>query len=266
MLFVIVFVYKMIIRMIDKDDVFVLILLLCCFGSLWMLWLFVCCYSGLFIVWLLVLVVLLVVMLSLFFVVKQMIDYGFISGGQINCVFVLLMLVVVVLVLVMVVWFFFVLLLGEKVVVDLCSCLYVYLIQFGVGFYDCSCSGELVLCLIVDSELLCSVVGLIMLVVLCSSVIVVGSLVMLFVISLRLVVWLLFGILLVVLLIIIGVCKLCMVVCSSQDCIVDVNSLVSEMLGVVCMVQVYVCEFYECGCFDKVLGDVIGVVCWCIGV
>jgi ATP-binding cassette subfamily B protein len=46
--------------------------------------------------------------------VKQMIDHGFTSGGQINRAFALLMLVAVVLALATAARFFFVSLLGEK--------------------------------------------------------------------------------------------------------------------------------------------------------
>ena len=88
-------------------------------GSLGTLWPFVRRHSGLFTAWLLALAVSSAATLSLPPAVKQMIDHGFTSGGQINRAFALLMLVAVVLALATAARFFFVALLGEKVAADL---------------------------------------------------------------------------------------------------------------------------------------------------
>ena len=90
-------------------------------GSLNTLWPFVRRHVGLFSAWLVALAVSSVATLSLPVAVRQMIDHGFTSGGQINKAFALLFLVAVVLALATAARFFFVSLLGEKVVADLRS-------------------------------------------------------------------------------------------------------------------------------------------------
>lgn len=227
-------------------------------GSLRTLWPFVQRHSGLFTAWLLALAVSSAATLSLPPAVKQMIDHGFSSGGQINRAFALLMLVAVVMALGTAARFYFVSLLGEKVVADLRSQLYAHLIQLGAGFHDRSRSGELVSRLTADTELLRSVVGSTMSVALRSTVTVIGSLAMLFVTSPRLAAWSLLGIPLAVLPIIIGARKLRTVARNSQDRIADANSLASETLGAVRTVQAHAREPYESGRFDKALGDAIG--------
>ncbi len=227
-------------------------------GSLATLWPFVRRHAGLFTAWLLALAVSSAATLSLPPAVKQMIDHGFDSGGQINQAFALLMLVAVVLALATAARFFFVSLLGEKVVADLRSRLYAHLIQLGAGFHDRSRSGELVSRLTADSELLRSVIGSTMSVALRSVVTVIGSLAMLFVTSPRLAAWSLLGIPLAVLPIVLGARKLRSVARASQDRVADANSLAAETLGSVRTVQAHAREPYERGRFDHALGDAIG--------
>ncbi|HYQ24870.1 ABC transporter transmembrane domain-containing protein [Stenotrophomonas sp.] len=243
--------------MTDKDETSASTPPLRRLGSLRTLWPFVRRHSGLFTAWLLALAVSSAATLSLPPAVKQMIDHGFSSGGQINRAFALLMLVAVVMALGTAARFYFVSLLGEKVVADLRSQLYAHLIQLGAGFHDRSRSGELVSRLTADTELLRSVVGSTMSVALRSSVTVVGSLAMLFVTSPRLAAWSLLGIPLAVLPIIIGARKLRVVARNSQDRIADANSLASETLGAVRTVQAHAREPYERGRFDHALGDAI---------
>ncbi|WP_313053845.1 ABC transporter transmembrane domain-containing protein [Stenotrophomonas cyclobalanopsidis] len=243
--------------MTDKDETSAATPPLRRLGSLRTLWPFVRRHSGLFTAWLLALAVSSAATLSLPPAVKQMIDHGFSSGGQINRAFALLMLVAVVMALGTAARFYFVSLLGEKVVADLRSQLYAHLIQLGAGFHDRSRSGELVSRLTADTELLRSVVGSTMSLALRSSVTVVGSLAMLFVTSPRLAAWSLLGIPLAVLPIIIGARKLRVVARNSQDRIADANSLASETLGAVRTVQAHAREPYERGRFDHALGDAI---------
>src|SRR5689334_6783752 len=82
-------------------------------GSLGTLWPFVRRHGGLFAAWLVALAVSSAATLSLPPAVKQMIDHGFNSDGQINRAFALLFLVAVVLALATAARFFFVSLLGE---------------------------------------------------------------------------------------------------------------------------------------------------------
>jgi len=227
-------------------------------GSLNTLWPFVRRHVGLFSAWLVALAVSSVATLSLPVAVRQMIDHGFNSGGQINKAFALLFLVAVVLALATAARFFFVSLLGEKVVADLRSRLYAHLITLGAGFHDRSRSGELVSRLTADSELLRSVIGSTMSVALRSSVTVIGSLVMLFVTSPHLAAWSLVGIPLAVLPIIIGARRLRSIARASQDRIADANSLASETLGAVRTVQAHAREPYERGRFNAALSDAIG--------
>lgn len=226
-------------------------------GSLGTLWPFVRRHGGLFAAWLVALAVSSAATLSLPPAVKQMIDHGFNSDGQINRAFALLFLVAVVLALATAARFFFVSLLGEKVVADLRSRLYAHLIALGAGFHDRSRSGELVSRLTADSELLRSVIGSTMSVALRSSVTVVGSLVMLFVTSPRLAAWSLVGIPLAVLPIIIGARRLRGISRASQDRIADANSLAAETLSAVRTVQAHAREPYERGRFNAALGESI---------
>jgi len=226
-------------------------------GSLGTLWPFVRRHAGLFSSWLVALAVSSAATLSLPPAVKQMIDHGFNSNGQINRAFALLFLVAVVLALATAARFFFVSLLGEKVVADLRSRLYAHLIALGAGFHDRSRSGELVSRLTADSELLRSVIGSTMSVALRSSVTVVGSLVMLFVTSPRLAAWSLVGIPLAVLPIIIGARRLRGISRASQDRIADANSLAAETLGAVRTVQAHAREPYERGRFNAALAESI---------
>ncbi|WP_313342485.1 ABC transporter transmembrane domain-containing protein [Stenotrophomonas sp.] len=226
-------------------------------GSLGTLWPFVRRHAGLFSAWLVALAVSSAATLSLPPAVKQMIDHGFNSNGQINRAFALLFLVAVVLALATAARFFFVSLLGEKVVADLRSRLYAHLIALGAGFHDRSRSGELVSRLTADSELLRSVIGSTMSVALRSSVTVVGSLVMLFVTSPRLAAWSLVGIPLAVLPIIIGARRLRGISRASQDRIADANSLAAETLGAVRTVQAHAREPYERGRFNAALAESI---------
>jgi len=227
-------------------------------GSLNTLWPFVRRHVGLFSAWLVALAISSVATLSLPVAVRQMIDHGFTSGGQINKAFALLFLVAVVLALATAARFFFVSLLGEKVVADLRSRLYAHLITLGASFHDRSRSGELVSRLTADSELLRSVIGSTMSVALRSTVTVIGSLVMLFVTSPHLAAWSLVGIPLAVLPIIIGARRLRNIARASQDRIADANSLASETLGAVRTVQAHAREPYERGRFNAALGDAIG--------
>ncbi len=226
-------------------------------GSLGTLWPFVRRHAGLFSAWLVALAVSSAATLSLPPAVKQMIDHGFNSNGQINRAFALLFLVAVVLALATAARFFFVSLLGEKVVADLRSRLYAHLISLGAGFHDRSRSGELVSRLTADSELLRSVIGSTMSVALRSSVTVVGSLVMLFVTSPRLAAWSLVGIPLAVLPIIIGARRLRGISRASQDRIADANSLAAETLGAVRTVQAHAREPYERNRFNAALAESI---------
>jgi len=226
-------------------------------GSLRTLWPFVRRHLGLFSAWLVALAVSSAATLSLPPAVKQMIDHGFSSGGQINRAFALLMLVAVVLALATSARFFFVSLLGERVVADLRGQLYAHLITLGAGFHDRTRSGELVSRLTADSELLRSVIGSTMSVALRSSVTVVGSLAMLFVTSPRLAAWSLLGIPLAVLPIILGARRLRTVARDSQDRIADANTLAAETLGAVRTVQAHAREPYEQGRFNSALADAI---------
>ena len=226
-------------------------------GSLGTLWPFVRRHIGLFSAWLVALAVSSAATLSLPPAVKQMIDHGFSSDGDINRAFALLFLVAVVLALATAARFFFVSMLGEKVVADLRSRLYAHLISLGAGFHDRSRSGELVSRLTADSELLRSVIGSTMSVALRSSVTVVGSLTMLFITSPRLAAWSLVGIPLAILPILIGAARLRHISRASQDRIADANSLAAETLGAVRTVQAHAREPYERGRFNAALGESI---------
>ncbi|MET0288267.1 MAG: ABC transporter transmembrane domain-containing protein [Pseudoxanthomonas sp.] len=222
-------------------------------GSLRALWPFVMRQKGLFSAWLLSLGVASVATLSFPAAVKQMIDRGFNSGGNIDRTFLLLFAVAVVLALASAARFYFVSLLGERVVADLRQRLYAHLITLDADFHDRTRSGELVSRLSADSELLRSVVGSSMSVALRSTVTVIGSMVMLFVSNPRLAGFALIGIPVAVLPIILGARRLSKASRVSQDRVADANTLASETLGAVRTVQAHAREPYERSRFESAL-------------
>ena len=222
-------------------------------GTLRALWPFVMRQRGLFIAWLFALAAASVATLSLPVAVKQMIDGGFSSAGNIDRAFALLFLVALALALASAARFYFVSLLGERVVADLRQQLYAHLIGLDAGLHDRSRSGELVSRLTADAELLRSVVGSSMSVALRSTVTVVGSLVMLFVTQPRLASYALFGIPLAVLPIVLGGRRIQKVSRASQDRVADANALATEALGAVRTVQAHAREPYERGRFGEAI-------------
>lgn len=218
-------------------------------GTLRALWPFVMRQRGLFGAWLVALAAASAATLSLPVAVKQMIDRGFSSAGNIDRAFALLFLVALALAVASAARFYFVSLLGERVVADLRQRLYAHLMALDAGFHDRSRSGELVSRLTADAELLRSVVGSSMSVALRSSVTVLGSLLMLFVTQPRLAAYALFGIPLAVLPIVLGGRRIQKISRASQDRVADANALASEALGAVRTVQAHAREPYERGRF-----------------
>ncbi len=214
-------------------------------GTLRALWPFVMRQRGLFAAWLVALAAASAATLSLPLAVKQMIDRGFSSAGNIDRAFALLFLVALALALASAARFYFVSLLGERVVADLRQRLYAHLIGLDAGFHDRNRSGELVSRLTADAELLRSVVGSSMSVALRSSVTVVGSLAMLFVTQPRLAAYAVFGIPLAVLPIVFGGRRIQKISRASQDRVADANTLAAEALGAVRTVQAHAREPYE---------------------
>ncbi|HEX2083439.1 MAG TPA: ABC transporter transmembrane domain-containing protein [Xanthomonadaceae bacterium] len=214
-------------------------------GTLRALWPFVMRQRGLFCAWLVALAAASAATLSLPVAVKQMIDRGFSSAGNIDRAFALLFLVALALALASAARFYFVSLLGERVVADLRQRLYAHLIALDAGFHDRNRSGELVSRLTADAELLRSVVGSSMSVALRSSVTVVGSLAMLFVTQPRLASYALVGIPLAVLPIVLGGRRIQKMSRASQDRVADANTLAAEALGAVRTVQAHAREPYE---------------------
>ena len=212
---------------------------------------------GLFCAWLVALAAASAATLSLPLAVKQMIDRGFSSAGNIDRAFALLFLVALALALASAARFYFVSLLGERVVADLRQRLYAHLIGLDAGFHDRNRSGELVSRLTADAELLRSVVGSSMSVALRSSVTVVGSLAMLFVTQPRLASYAVFGIPLAVLPIVIGGRRIQKISRASQDRVADANTLASEALGAVRTVQAHAREPYERARFGEAIAVAI---------
>ena len=220
-------------------------------GTLRALWPFVMRQRGLFAAWLVALAAASAATLSLPLAVRQMIDRGFSSAGNIDRAFGLLFLVALALALASAARFYFVSLLGERVVADLRERLYSHLINLDIGFHDRNRSGELVSRLTADAELLRSVVGSSMSVALRSSITVVGSLVMLFVTSPHLAAYAMLGIPLSVLPIVFAGRRVQKVSRASQDRVADANALASETLGAVRTVQAHAREPYEFGRFGE---------------
>ena len=227
-------------------------------GTLRALWPFVMRQRGLFAAWLLALAAASAATLSLPLAVKQMIDRGFSSAGNIDRAFLLLFGVAVALALASAARFYFVSLLGERVVADLRRRLYAHLIGLDAGFHDRNRSGELVSRLTADAELLRSVVGSSMSVALRSLVTVVGSLAMLFVTQPRLATYAIFGIPLAVLPIVLGGRRIQKISRASQDRIADANALAAEALGAVRTVQAHAREPFERRRFGETIDIAVG--------
>src|SRR5688500_15976002 len=173
-------------------------------GTLRALWPFVMRHKPLFFAWLVALAASSAATLSLPIAVRQMIDQGFSSAGNIDAAFALLFVVTLALAFATAARFFFVSLLGERVVADLRNRLYSHLVGLDQAFFERTRSGELVSRLSADTELLRSVVGSSMSVALRSVVMVLGSMAMLVVTSPRLAAFTLVGIPLFVLPLVLG--------------------------------------------------------------
>lgn len=209
------------------------------------LWPFVMRQRGLFAAWLIALALSSVATLSLPVAVRGMIDQGFADADRIDATFAVLLLVAIALALFTAARFFFVSLLGERVVADLRTRLYGHLLDLDQAFFERNRSGDLVSRLSADTELLRSVVGSTMSVALRSTVMVLGSMVMLVVTSPRLAAFTLIGIPLFVLPLVLGGRRLEKISRQSQDRIADANALANETLGAIRTVQAHAREPYE---------------------
>lgn len=209
------------------------------------LWPFVMRQRGLFAAWLIALALSSVATLSLPVAVRGMIDQGFADADRIDATFAVLLLVAIALALFTAARFFFVSLLGERVVADLRTRLYGHLLDLDQTFFERNRSGDLVSRLSADTELLRAVVGSTMSVALRSTVMVLGSMVMLVVTSPRLAAFTLIGIPLFVLPLVLGGRRLEKISRKSQDRIADANALANETLGAIRTVQAHAREPYE---------------------
>ena len=209
------------------------------------LWPFVMRQRGLFAAWLIALALSSVATLSLPVAVRGMIDQGFADADRIDATFAVLLLVAIALALFTAARFFFVSLLGERVVADLRTRLHGHLLDLDQAFFERNRSGDLVSRLSADTELLRSVVGSTMSVALRSTVMVLGSMVMLVVTSPRLAAFTLIGIPLFVLPLVLGGRRLEKISRQSQDRIADANALANETLGAIRTVQAHAREPYE---------------------
>ncbi len=218
-------------------------------GALRTLWPFILRQKGLFIAWLVALAASSTATLSLPVAVRQMIDRGFSSAGNIDAAFVLLFIVALALAFATAARFFFVSLLGERVVADLRNRLYSHLVGLDQAFFEKNRSGELVSRLSADTELLRGVVGSTMSVAVRSVVMALGSVAMLVVTSPRLAAYTLIGIPLFVLPLVLGGRRLEKISRQSQDRVADANTLAAESLGAIRTVQAHARERYERGRF-----------------
>jgi ATP-binding cassette subfamily B protein len=226
-------------------------------GTLRALWPFVMRHKPLFFAWLVALAASSTATLSLPVAVRQMIDQGFSSAGNIDAAFALLFVVTLALAFATAARFFFVSLLGERVVADLRNRLYSHLVGLDQAFFERTRSGELVSRLSADTELLRSVVGSSMSVALRSVVMVLGSMAMLVVTSPRLAAFTLVGIPLFVLPLVLGGRRLEKISRQSQDRIADANALASETLGAIRTVQAHAREPYERGRFSSAVATAV---------
>jgi ATP-binding cassette subfamily B protein len=220
----------------------------------------------LFLAWLVALAASSTATLSLPVAVRQMIDQGFSSAGNIDAAFALLFVVTLALAFATAARFFFVSLLGERVVADLRNRLYSHLVGLDQAFFERTRSGELVSRLSADTELLRSVVGSSMSVALRSVVMVLGSMAMLVVTSPRLAAFTLVGIPLFVLPLVLGGRRLEKISRQSQDRIADANALASETLGAIRTVQAHAREPYERGRFSSAVATAVATARRRIGV
>jgi ATP-binding cassette, subfamily B, bacterial len=235
-------------------------------GTLRALWPFVMRHKPLFLAWLVALAASSTATLSLPVAVRQMIDQGFSSAGNIDAAFALLFVVTLALAFATAARFFFVSLLGERVVADLRNRLYSHLVGLDQAFFERTRSGELVSRLSADTELLRSVVGSSMSVALRSVVMVLGSMAMLVVTSPRLAAFTLVGIPLFVLPLVLGGRRLEKISRQSQDRIADANALASETLGAIRTVQAHAREPYERGRFSSAVATAVATARRRIGV
>jgi ATP-binding cassette subfamily B protein len=189
---------------------------------------------------------------------KQVIDQGFVAGGNINRWFLLLFAVAVVLALATAVRFYCVSLLGERVIADLRRSLYSHLLSLDQSFFERTRSGELLSRLSADAELLRSVVGSSMSIALRSGITVVGSAVMLAVTSPHLAGLAVIGIPLIVLPIALTGRRVRGAARDSQDRVADANARAGETFNAMHTVQSYAREDFERGRFSEAVTRSLG--------
>jgi ATP-binding cassette, subfamily B, bacterial len=235
-------------------------------GTLRALWPYVMRQKVLLVAWLLALAASTSATLSLPIAVRRMIDEGFDSAGNVDAAFAFLFMVTLALALATAARFFYITLLGERVVADLRNRLYAHLVGLDQAFYERTRSGELVSRLTADTELLRSVVGSSMSVALRSTLMVAGSVAMLFVTSPRLAAYALIGIPLFVLPLVLGGRRLGRISRQSQDRIADANALASEALGAIRTVQAHAREPHERSRFADAVATAVAAARKRIGV
>lgn len=216
-----------------------------------------------------VLVVLLFIVVIILFLgqgICLLVDQGFfiVLFELFNCYILLFFVLVFGLVVGIFVCFYLVFWIGECFVVDICKCVFDYLIELYFGFYEINCSFEIQLCLIVDIMLLQMVIGFLLLMVLCNVLMLVGGVLLMFVINVKLISIVVLVLLLVIVLILLFGCCVCSLLWESQDWVVDVGSYVGEIFGQIKIVQVYNYQVQDCQCFVGIVECVFDIVCKCI--
>jgi ATP-binding cassette, subfamily B, bacterial len=216
-------------------------------GDLRALWPLVRQHPVLFAIWLASLAIASLATLTLPVASAQLIDGGFSQGNaaQIDRDFLTLFGVTLLLALAGTARYVFASLLGERVVASLRERLYVRLLSLDAAFHDRNRSGELLSRLTSDVELLRFLLTFAFSGVLRGVVMMIGAIVMLFVTSPQLAVYVLLAIPMAVLPSALGGRRLRILARAGQDRIADANALANETLSAVRTVQAHVREHHE---------------------
>ncbi len=184
--------------------------------------------------------------------IKLIIDQGYVvdKPEMINRYFLVLFAIVSTMAVFSAARFYLVMWLGERIVADIRSKLYQHILSMEPVFFETNRTGDILSRLTTDTTLVQSVVGVGVSVTLRSSVLLIGSLVMLSITNIQLTSLILFIVPLMLIPLIIFGRKVRGLSKKNQDCIAETSAIAGETFNAIQMLQSYVLEDYYSNRFN----------------
>lgn len=186
-------------------------------------------------------------MLALPVAIRTIVDQGFLTrhSSAIDRYFLLLLVLVFIVAAFSAIRYYLVMWLGERIVADIRTAVYQHVLAMDLAFFEITRSGEVLSRLTADTTQVQSVFGAGVSIALRSSVLLIGSLVMLTITSPQLTGLILVLVPFVVLPLIFFGKKVRQLSRASQDCIGEASALAAETLNAISMIQSYTLEKYH---------------------